>query len=333
MKKTPLVLLIVLLAVFSAAPQTAQKDESAEEITKINLEVVKLFKENKFSEALPLAKKSVELSEKKYGAAVESARAFGNLGYVFLSLDEAKAAESNFEKAVRIYKKIPDLAQNDRETFVKLLESLAFNKQKREFIEAESELEEAALWREKISGADAKELLSTYFLLANISYWKKDYRKSAERYYKSLDLIEKHKNANKEQAHMAYYRCRCSYIKAGKNNELEDLEQKFQKKINSAIDSDLTGTQGTVLNGKALNLVKPAYPQAAKNDRAQGTVRVEVLISKAGEVLSACGKDKVHSSLVEASEIAALNSTFSPTFVGGTPVYVFGVIVYNFTAR
>jgi predicted nucleic-acid-binding protein len=334
MKRNLVVLLIILLTMIASISQTAQKDDSAEEIKKINLEVVKLFKESKFNEAFPLAKKSAELAEKKYGSgSTELATAFGNLGYILSSMGEVKSAENHFEKAIKIYKKIPNLGQSEKENFVKVLESLAISKQKREFIEAESELEEAASWREKVSGADAKELISTNFLLANINYWKKNYKKSAEKYYKVLDLIEKHRTVNKEEAKMAYYRCRCSYIKAMKSDELDALEQKFENNINSVITSELVGQKGTVLNGKALNLVKPPYPQAAKDVRATGTVNVEVLIGKTGKVLSACGKNKVHESLIEAAEVAAYNSTFSPTTMDGIPLNVTGVIVYNFSAR
>lgn len=328
------ILVITTLAVFSVASQSPLTDTVIVEITKNNIAVVRLFNDKKFSEALPLAKKVIELTEQKYGSAtIEMAKAYGNLGYVLFFMDETKAAQNAFEKAIKIYKKIPNLEKKDNEETAKIIELLAIEKQKRDFTFAESDLEEAALWREKISGANAKELVTTYFLLANISYWKKEYKKSAERYSKVLDLIEKNQSFSEDDTNLAYYRCRCSFIKAGKNEELKELEQKFEEKIVPQNPFGFFGVKGGVVNGKALNLVKPAYPQAAKNDRASGMVNVEVLIGKTGKVLSACGSDKAHKALIEASEIAALNSTFSPTTISGKAVTVTGVIVYNFTAR
>ncbi len=333
MKQNLIILIIILAVVVSFESQTPSKDTIAEEVNKMEVEVVRLFKEGKYNEALPIAKKVVEVTEKKYGSgAIELARAYSNLGYVQYYLSESKS-ENTFEKAANIYKKLQNPEKKDIEDLVNILERIAISKQKRVFIDAESSLEEAAVWREKVSGSEAKELVSTYFLLANISYWKKDYQKSADRYYKVLDLVEKNRNITNEEAKMAYYRCRCSFRKAGKEDQLVDLQQKFLLNKNSMVGSELVGKTGAVLNGVALNLVKPPYPQEAKTERAQGTVAVEVLIGKTGKVLSACGSNKVHQSLIESAEIAALNSTFSPTIVGGNPVNTTGTIVYNFTAR
>lgn len=334
MWKNLVVLILILFATFSVLSQQPQIDTEKQELTKMNLEVVKLFKEQKYSEALPIAKKVVELTEKKYGSAtIEMAKAYSNLGYVLSFMNETKEAENSFEKASKIYKKLPNLTKKDGEESARLLEILAFNKQKRDFIYAESDLEEAANYREKVSGTDAKELVQTYFLLADISYWRKEYKKSAQRYFKVLDLIEKNKSVSKEDASLAYYRCRCSYTKAGMNDELDALKLKFDNEITPQIPSNLIGVSGGVINGKAINLVKPAYPQEAKNERASGTIKIQVFIGKTGKVLSACGMEKGHKALIEASEIAALNSTFSPTTISGEAVNVTGVIVYNFTAR
>ncbi|HRH42568.1 MAG TPA: TonB family protein [Pyrinomonadaceae bacterium] len=329
-------LMILLVVISSVQGQGNPTDSEKQELLKMNQEVVRLFNEKKYSEAIPIAKKVIESTEKKYGSGtIELAKAYSNLGYVFYALDEYKSAENAFDKAVKIYKKLPNPGNKENEDLAKILETAAISKQKRDFNFAEPDLEAAALWREKVSGVDAKELVTTYFLLGDISYWKKDYKKSAERYYKVLDLIEKNKSVSKEDANMAYSRCRCSYVKAGKDAELDELWSKYKDNIIPQMPSDLIGVNGGIVNGKAINLFKPPYPQEAKASRASGTVRVEVLISKTGKILSACSrdKDKVHSALIESAEIAAYNSTFQPTTIGGTVVNVTGVIVYNFTAR
>ncbi len=87
---------------------------------------------------------------------------------------------------------------------------------------------------------------------------------------------------------------------------------------------------GGVLNGKATNLVNPAYPAAAKAVRAAGAVNVQVTIDEEGNVISASAVSG-HPLLRAASEKAARASKFSPTTLEGKPVKVTGVIVYNFT--
>ena len=86
---------------------------------------------------------------------------------------------------------------------------------------------------------------------------------------------------------------------------------------------------GGVLNGKAISLVKPTYPAAAKAVRAEGAVSVQVLIDEEGSVFAA-ESITGHPLLRAASKIAACESRFSPTQLSGNPVKVAGVITYNF---
>ncbi|MEP6742244.1 MAG: TonB family protein, partial [bacterium] len=87
--------------------------------------------------------------------------------------------------------------------------------------------------------------------------------------------------------------------------------------------------KSVVLNGEALSLPKPPYPIIAKQLRIQGTVNVQVLISEAGEVISAKAVSG-NASLVTAAQQAALQARFSPTLLGEQPVKVSGIITYNF---
>lgn len=89
---------------------------------------------------------------------------------------------------------------------------------------------------------------------------------------------------------------------------------------------------GGVVNGKAVNLVKPPYPPAAKAVRAAGQVQVQVTIDENGSVISASAVSG-HALLRGAAESAARSSKFSPTMLSGQKVKVTGVIVYNFTAQ
>ena len=86
---------------------------------------------------------------------------------------------------------------------------------------------------------------------------------------------------------------------------------------------------GGVVNGKAVNLVKPAYPAAARAVRAAGAVNVQVTIDEQGNVISAQAVSG-HPLLRAAAVQAAQTSTFSPTLLQGQPVKVVGIIVYNF---
>ena len=89
---------------------------------------------------------------------------------------------------------------------------------------------------------------------------------------------------------------------------------------------------GGVLNGKAVSLVRPPYPPAARAVHASGVVQVQVLIDENGNVISASAVSG-HPLLKQSAEQAARASKFSPTLLSGQRVKVSGVIVYNFSAQ
>lgn len=83
-----------------------------------------------------------------------------------------------------------------------------------------------------------------------------------------------------------------------------------------------------VVNGRASYLPVPDYPQNAKESCADGRVEIEILISKAGNVLSAKAKSG-HPLLQKPAVAAAKRATFSPGM--DTPrVQIRGVLIYNF---
>jgi protein TonB len=89
---------------------------------------------------------------------------------------------------------------------------------------------------------------------------------------------------------------------------------------------------GGVLNGKAINLPKPAYPPIARAAHAAGTVVVQVTIDENGSVIAAHAVSG-HPLLQGAAVGAARQARFSPTKLSGQPVKVTGVIQYNFVAQ
>jgi TonB family protein len=92
----------------------------------------------------------------------------------------------------------------------------------------------------------------------------------------------------------------------------------------------LKPVSGGVLNGTAISLPSPVYPDAAKRSRMQGVVSVDVVLDETGKVISAKASDGP-AMLRDAAVQAALKARFSPTKLSGQPVKVSGVINYKFT--
>ena len=87
-----------------------------------------------------------------------------------------------------------------------------------------------------------------------------------------------------------------------------------------------------MINGEAIELPKPPYPQLAKTNRIQGMVSVQVLIDESGKVVSAHALSG-NAFLTTEAVRAAYRARFSPTKIGDQPVKVSGTITYNFVLQ
>lgn len=113
-------------------------------------------------------------------------------------------------------------------------------------------------------------------------------------------------------------------------------------------DTVITKTiNGGIVNGKAVSMPHPEYPDAARQNRIGGVVGVEVLIDETGRVIFAEAdlNDQrerknadgtpvepipIDPMLREAAEKAAWLAQFSPTTLSGQPVKVRGKLLYDF---
>jgi TonB family protein len=94
--------------------------------------------------------------------------------------------------------------------------------------------------------------------------------------------------------------------------------------------TNLKSVSRGVLNGSAIQLPAPAYPDIARRMRASGVVVVEVVIDENGKVISANAVSGP-GILREVAVQAAHRARFSPTKLSGQPVRITGTINYNFT--
>ncbi len=91
----------------------------------------------------------------------------------------------------------------------------------------------------------------------------------------------------------------------------------------------LKPVSGGVLNGTAMSLPSPIYPDTARRLRVSGVVTVEVVVDETGKVISAQATSGPQS-LRDVAVQAAMKARFSPTKLSGQPVKVAGSINYKF---
>ncbi len=104
-----------------------------------------------------------------------------------------------------------------------------------------------------------------------------------------------------------------------------------QPEVNSTPSSQPSKEQitGGVLNGKAIEMPKPDYPEAARQAGIHGLVKVEVTINEDGEVIAAEATDGPKE-LREAAVAAAKKARFAPVLLHGARIKVTGVLTYKF---
>lgn len=312
---------IFLLTISNVVAQTDEK----ETINQLNRNAVDLFKSGKLDEAIKFAKQSVELSLKVYGAEHQmTGLAYNNLGN--LQRERQKYGESveNLQKAIDIYQKQTNLSDTKlTEMYQTLgLSQLLGGKKK----ESEASFVAAINHTETKFGLESKELFTPILNLAGIYARNRNFQKADEYYLKSYQLAKKNFGNESNEVERVTDSRLCLNVDDKKRDSVfyEEYEKIFG--YNPFVKAD------NVVNGKALKLVKPPYPQEAKDRRLTGTVKIRVKINEKGDVIqarAACGKGILES----ASEEAAWLSKFSPTLLNGQPVEVTGVIVYNFSAK
>jgi len=89
---------------------------------------------------------------------------------------------------------------------------------------------------------------------------------------------------------------------------------------------------GNVMREKLVSRVQPDYPEAARSQRIQGTVSLQVAVGLQGEIV-AVGVTDGPVELQDAAERAVRQWRYKPTLLNGKPVYVVSRIDVNFSLR
>ncbi|MBI2818820.1 MAG: energy transducer TonB [Acidobacteria bacterium] len=87
---------------------------------------------------------------------------------------------------------------------------------------------------------------------------------------------------------------------------------------------------GQVQSAKLVNQARPVYPPLARQARIQGTVRLEAVINKQGQIEELTVVSG-HPMLIQAALDAVAKWQYEPTMLNGVPVEVITTIDVNFT--
>ena len=306
--------------------QSKASTEAIAEAAQLSRTVVKLFNEGKYDKALPLAKRALELRETALGPDHELVQgALLNLAEIYTAVKKYGEAQKLMERLLKTHEKNVGPEDTGAAVYLDKLALLAY--MQRDFNKTEAAYKRALAIREKVFGENHAETATSFYLLAEFYRFTGKLDKAAPLYEQATILRGKllgHEHPEYLKTRDRYF---CLAYETLQERKLKDLAAKLGETSDPA-KPDTFG--GEVLNGRAISLPKPSYPDEARRGHAQGIVVIKVTIDELGKVIEAedmCGGNPL---LVRPSLEAARKARFTPTKVSGQPVKVSGVVTYNF---
>jgi tetratricopeptide (TPR) repeat protein len=329
--------IIMICMLFSVAgfAQNATPQESAtlQEAAKLHVQVVQLFKQNKFDDALPLARKVAEIREKELKDDDHLlSSAYLNLGHILRAKTKYDEAEKYFRRGLKVEEK--RLGADNPQLFDILLNIGWLSHALGRTSEAELVFKQLVAIKEKQRGTEHVEFTNALQTLALFYQKMGKPDKSLPIYYRILSIKEKIYGEISNEVKESVEKCACALAQNTRVPGSPEVEKMWERArmIEGKLHPEYQNVSGGVLRGTATKKVQPPYPSAAKDSRVSGAVLVKVLISEGGKVLESkaiCGADL----LVPESEYAASQWEFSPVQLEGKPVQVQGILTFNFTLK
>ncbi len=326
--------------------QTGTRKEAVE-ADRINAEVIKLYREGKYDEAIPLAKQVVELREKAFGGDdLAVANALNNLGNLYRRKGQNKEAGPVFERALAIAEK-QNVADKDFAADLGMQVGL-IRMEAGKYKEAEPYLRRVLEVKEKLHGAESLRLAPVLLNLADVSFLTGKQEQAYAFLGRALDILGRppYRQDVETAKRLVNYYCPLASLGGEGSKELSErlgkvawrlekpaeaaeYEERQKEREERKARGELELVEGEVLNGRAVSKPQPEYPAAAKQHRVSGSVVVQIVVDESGRVVEAspvCG----HPILAQASVEAARKARFTPTLLSGQPVKVSGIITYRF---
>lgn len=322
-----LLLAIVLLTNNFKSPQETPE---LQEATTLTASVVKLFNQGKYEEALPLAKRALQIREKALPRTDQRvADSLTNLGEIYIGKEDYRAARDTFKRLLQV---LEERFGPEDLRLASTLDRLApLQYRAASLDDAEEAFKRALALREKALGSDNEEVARAAFAIADFYRKRRDFQPAVDNYKRAMTTYGRLSGVKTD----AFERVRDGFYCLSYEHNKPELGKEI-----SRIYAELSGADparepepGTILNGRAISLPKPEYPEGARQRRLQGVVTVKVWIDEAGSVISAKDMCQGPPYLSESSVAAAFKARFTPTKLSGMPVKVTGVIVYNFVPR
>ena len=332
-----LILITLLCACAAAAQGPAAGSGEEAEAARLNAEVLRLYRAGKYDEALPLARRVLEIRERAAGGGEDMAvaGALNNLAAIHARKGRNEEAEQLLRRSLAIAEKRVGAETDFAADVVSQLGRIKL--EGRDHEEAGRLFRRALAVKEKLHGTDGAALVPVLLNLTDNNFLRGEPGAAYSSLAHVVSILKAQpprKDAATAGRLKAYY---CPLMALGREsnsdlaNRLGNVIWRLEKPEDAAASekSPKKIVEGEVLNGRAISKPAPEYPRLAQEQRLSGVVVVKLLVDESGKVIEAealCG----HPVLARASVEAARQARFTPTLLSGQPVKVTGVITYYF---
>lgn len=314
--------------------QQSSTGQELSDAAKLTLEAVKLYREGKFEEAIPLAKRVLKINERLLPANDPIlADSLGNLAVLYIAMKKFGDADSLLQRALGIYEQTPD---TNALVLAKTLDSMGHVRLFKDDIrEAEKYYLRALAVKEKTLSPDHEEILFSLQNLVDFHVSNKDYAAANEMLQRIISIKERKLGGSDTQVGRLLERMACLMYKNKQNAEAEKVEARANHILYSSLATmpDPIELPRQVVLCKLINNPRPDFVSLARTRRFSGTLKLDVAVEtdEAGNVTKArlISGDPAFKSVVEE---AARNAKLRPTIVDGRGVKVEGVISHQFMA-
>jgi len=306
-------------------------DQRLIEAERLSAEVVRLFQQGKFEEAMPLAKSALKIREGVLGPNDPGvAHALDNLARLYLAQKKNDEAESLFKRCLAIYEKNPGVDERTVGRTLDLLAGLSYKSW--DFGKAEELYLRAIAFKEKAFGPNDQQLLYSLEALADLYAYRFEYKKGAANLRRVVSLKEKLLGENNTEVGKSLEKLSCAVYKEQKSNEAGQIEARANHILYSeaARKSESARLEPEILECKLVARLSVGVSLSSLINKGVTEPRVAIQADEDGKITSA-RMISGSPSLKEETEKAVLKARLRPTLVDGRAVPVQGELLFRFS--
>jgi tetratricopeptide (TPR) repeat protein len=310
--------------------QTADSSAALIEAEVLSAQVVALYQQGKFDEALPLAKRALKIRETLLARDdLAVAHALDNLARIYIEKKKPEDAEPLLKRSLAIFEKNPGKEEQMLGRTLDLLAQIRFRQW--DFIKAEELLRRAVKVKEQAQGTGDTQLLYSLDALADFYKRRREYQKAEPVLRRVVAIKEKVLGESHLEVGKAIQWLACLTYRNKELNEAERLEARANHILYSEaaknseplllpeeiVECRISAGAGYGITFADLEVGGVTIPTIAFETDEAGKVISAKMINGSGNMKSRAEK-------------AALSTRLRPTIVDGRPVPVKGIMSFFF---